>query len=159
VRSRPDPLDRARASLAILVRVLPARLAVILALASVGSAGCRRDFDEWHHDLVAGDAWHRRMAAHALRSAGEGDLARAFTALLLRLRDHDPLVAAAIEDALAALAPRSHELFEKALQRLPPERGHPRKVLQRLLLERVRDGDERAREVLSRFAHARRARR
>ena len=128
----------------------PRRIALVsgLAVALVLLAGCKRARASWVADLHSRDPWRREMAALALRSVDDGEVELAVRLLLQKVSDSDPRVVQAVSGSLEVLAPRAVEPLIKALAILPPERYQHRQLLVRLLAERARAGDERARSAL-----------
>jgi hypothetical protein len=110
--------------------------------------GCRRETEDWSNDLLSDDPWRREVAAVALRSVEDEEVDHTVHLLLRRLIDHEPRVKQAITDSLAALAPRAVEPMVQALRIVAPKRDQHRELLVRLLSERARAGDERARGAL-----------
>jgi hypothetical protein len=98
-------------------------------------AGCRRPTETWLEDLRGEDPWRRRMAVLALRTVEDGQCELAFRALVIRLKDRDPQVAATIEESLRVLSCRRPDLAVKALEAFAVERAGHRAFLARLLLE------------------------
>ena len=99
-------------------------------------------------DLRYHDPWHRKMAALALREAGDEDVEKSVRSLLLSLEDHDPDVVQAAKSSLEALSPRAVGFLGKCLERLPPEKPRYRDLLIELLRQRSAAGDEEARAAL-----------
>lgn len=124
-----------------------AGLACLLVLCS----SCRRRTDDWVAEFVAGDAWHRRMAALAMRSVPDEEVALAFRTLLLQLKDREPEVLEALQDTLLQLSLRNPKLPRRAIDALPESKLNTRMVMANILLELARRGDSEARTALEAY--------